>query len=127
MAPTGPRDSRRTGRRHQRVEGKTVIPPVLSRSVTPRSKVCPTCSVSFTDEIGRGRARTYCSRACWPQQVTYRGDEPCEIEGCDKPKRSPRAEWCHMHYARWKRHGDPHVVLRDVVHHLECVGCSKET
>jgi hypothetical protein len=31
----------------------------------------------------------------------------CSIEGCEKPRRSLRAEWCAMHYHRWYRHGDP--------------------
>lgn len=30
----------------------------------------------------------------------------CVIEGCDKPARSAKADWCKMHYHRWYRHGD---------------------
>lgn len=30
----------------------------------------------------------------------------CTVEGCDKPTRSSRADWCKMHYHRWYRHGD---------------------
>lgn len=29
----------------------------------------------------------------------------CIIEGCQKPKRSKNALYCHMHYSRWKRYG----------------------
>ena len=35
----------------------------------------------------------------------------CTIEGCDKPVRSARAQWCKMHYHRWYRHGDPLVTF----------------
>lgn len=37
----------------------------------------------------------------------------CTIDGCDKPARSPAADWCPKHYQRWYRHGDPlHTVPR---------------
>lgn len=29
----------------------------------------------------------------------------CVIEGCQKPRR--QRGWCHMHYERWRVHGDP--------------------
>lgn len=29
----------------------------------------------------------------------------CSVEGCEKPARSGKAEWCKMHYHRWYRHG----------------------
>lgn len=32
----------------------------------------------------------------------------CVIEGCPAPAKS--RGWCQMHYARWKRHGDPLAV-----------------
>ena len=36
--------------------------------------------------------------------------ETCSVEGCERPKKS----WgmCPLHYARTKRHGDPHTVTR---------------
>lgn len=29
----------------------------------------------------------------------------CNVEGCDKPAKT--RGWCHMHYRRWHKHGDP--------------------
>lgn len=34
----------------------------------------------------------------------------CAVAGCAKPSRT--RGWCEKHYSRWKRHGDPSVVLR---------------
>ena len=36
--------------------------------------------------------------------------DPCEAEGCAKPRRSLQSPWCAMHYHRWYRHGDPSIV-----------------
>lgn len=33
----------------------------------------------------------------------------CSIPGCCKPAR--KRGWCHMHYRRWRVHGDPHYVV----------------
>lgn len=33
-------------------------------------------------------------------------DRTCSVDGCDKPPRSGKAEWCKKHYHRWYRHGD---------------------
>lgn len=35
---------------------------------------------------------------------------PCKVPGCDKPSRG--YGWCHRHYMRWRKHGDPLVNLR---------------
>ena len=34
----------------------------------------------------------------------------CSIEECKKPART--RGWCEMHYGRWRRNGDPDVVLK---------------
>lgn len=34
----------------------------------------------------------------------------CVIDGCDKPSRRGKAQWCEMHYHRWYRNGDPNIV-----------------
>ncbi len=33
----------------------------------------------------------------------------CKIEGCDN--QSAGRGWCHKHWLRWRKHGDPNVVL----------------
>lgn len=35
----------------------------------------------------------------------------CNIDGCTRPTRSPRADWCNTHYFRWYRNGDPNRLL----------------
>ena len=35
---------------------------------------------------------------------------PCKIEGCAKPSRG--RGWCGTHWLRWRKHGDPMIVLR---------------
>ena len=48
----------------------------------------------------------------WPHlQERCDMDKPtCSIEGCTKPVDA--RGWCHTHYTRWYRHGDPTVQLR---------------
>lgn len=38
----------------------------------------------------------------------------CSVPGCDKPLRSPGADWCAMHYHRWYRHGSVEKVAAKV-------------
>lgn len=33
----------------------------------------------------------------------------CSVEGCDKD--AVARGWCPTHWARWRKHGDPHTVL----------------
>ena len=33
----------------------------------------------------------------------------CAVDGCERPASS--RGWCHTHYTRWRRHGDPAVTL----------------
>lgn len=35
---------------------------------------------------------------------------PCSVHGCDK--KAEKREWCGMHYARWRNHGDVNVVKK---------------
>jgi hypothetical protein len=37
-------------------------------------------------------------------------NDTCSIDGCDTPPRMYRL-YCHRHYRRWKRHGDPLFTL----------------
>lgn len=38
-------------------------------------------------------------------------DRTCTIDGCERNTRTGKAAYCEMHYLRFKRHGDPLVVL----------------
>jgi hypothetical protein len=44
-----------------------------------------------------------------PNQRTKR-EAQCSIDGCEKPTRA--RTWCGMHYERWKKHGDPLLVVK---------------
>ena len=37
----------------------------------------------------------------------------CTVEGCTAECRNGTSPYCEKHYSRWKRHGDPNVVLKD--------------
>lgn len=46
-------------------------------------------------------------------QVTLFDDDPgriCSVEGCSTPSR--RRGWCHRHYNRWYKYGDPLAPLK---------------
>ena len=47
----------------------------------------------------------------------------CAIPGCEKPSR--RRGWCHMHYTRWYRHGDPLADHSLVSKECSVEGCEK--
>lgn len=42
--------------------------------------------------------------------------EFCTVDGCENPPSSRGL--CRTHYSRWRRHGDPGVVLRDMSRRL---------
>jgi hypothetical protein len=37
--------------------------------------------------------------------MATRHDRRCAVRGCDRRARA--RVWCHMHYVRWRKHGDP--------------------
>lgn len=38
-------------------------------------------------------------------------DRTCSIDGCDRSTRSKTSDWCHTHYMRWRRTGDPGAAI----------------
>lgn len=53
------------------------------------------------------------------------GKKSCSVEGC---KRKYDAKgFCHMHYNRWKRHGNPLIITKDMSKNKSCkiVNCNK--
>ena len=37
----------------------------------------------------------------------------CTVKDCERVTRTASSPYCEKHYSRWKRHGDPMVVLKD--------------
>ena len=50
--------------------------------------------------------------------------EVCSIEGCDRPINKIKKGWCRLHYERWRRHGDPNVLL--ITYGCKIDGCNRE-
>lgn len=50
---------------------------------------------------------------------------PCEIEGCDRPRR--KRDWCEKHYGRWLKNGSPHDDAQSWVvgERGDCVVCGE--
>jgi predicted nucleic acid-binding Zn ribbon protein len=76
-------------------------------------RTCPVCGESFEIPPGRRRPATYCGPSCKSKARRIRLKEqqdtfpPCELEDCERPRRTAGARWCEAHYIRWYRHGDP--------------------
>ncbi len=50
----------------------------------------------------------YRARTPGPERLAKR--PRCQFEGCDRP--SQARGWCKTHWARWRKHGDPSIVLK---------------
>ena len=46
----------------------------------------------------------------FPDEGNDMPNPTCIIDGCEKPARSAKADWCKMHYHRWYRHGSTDKV-----------------
>lgn len=77
--------------------------------------ICKNCGDVFGDERSFHLV-AYCSPACRQagketQRLAMKAlCGPCEVDGCDKKKRSPGAKHCEKHYIRKWRHGSEDIV-----------------
>lgn len=55
---------------------------------------CLRCKTRLPEESGRGHLCNKCKE-----------NNTCKIEGCTNPRKG--RGWCHMHWKRWRNHGDP--------------------
>lgn len=76
-----------------------------------RQATCTECGAQFTFPVGRGLARTLCSKACREasaarrRAITRRTYPRCSVDGCTSKVRSGRAIYCEKHYYRARRNG----------------------
>ncbi len=76
---------------------------------------CRNCGNEFGDEKTWHRVM-YCSPPCRAEgkerlrQAMKERCTPCDVEDCEKPKRSPGAAFCEQHYIRKWRHGDENIT-----------------
>lgn len=56
-----------------------------------------------------------------PRQTNPQPPAACSIDGCDLP--SHARGWCRTHYERYRRHGDPLIVLRGEQDTCSLDGC----
>jgi len=76
---------------------------------------CKHCGEKFGDET-TNRHTAYCSPTCRAsgKEANIKAMKarcgPCDVEGCEKPKRTPGAAFCEQHYIRKWRHGDENTV-----------------
>lgn len=94
-------------------------------------RACPVCSETFEIPPGRRRPATYCGMNCKSKARRLRLKQqretfaPCELEDCEKPRRTASARWCEAHYIRWYRHGDPRARVSTAREpNGECFHCS---
>lgn len=68
--------------------------------------ICPYCDCESTP-IGCGdEVLDFCGEC---SRIIEGVVNECAVIGCNKPVREK--EWCHKHYTRWWRHGDPNLNL----------------
>lgn len=62
----------------------------------------------------------------WPSPLegTDMGERICSIDDCDR--KAVARGWCHMHWSRWKRQGDPVKSLRRSPGPCLIDGCDRE-
>ena len=77
-------------------------------------RACTVCGVAFERSvIGRGSVPQTCSVECRAARERLRDqarrklNQPCTMDGCERPRRSSVARLCETHYYRNRRHGDP--------------------
>lgn len=79
---------------------------MVAADVVMKTRTCRRCGSEFRAmNGGRGQWPRFCSDACKETAPAARPTSVCTVADCDKTARTPAAQWCEMHYYRFRRRG----------------------